>query len=70
MSDVVECHSEHEYAEKPTALLWEGKRLEIKKILEEWLGPGEKCFRVETEDEQDFLLIYQIASDQWQIEQS
>jgi hypothetical protein len=56
MSDLVECHSDYTYAEKPVALTWEGQRLEIAAILAQWRTPEEKCFRVRTSDGQEFEL--------------
>ena len=49
--DPVECHSGYEYAERPTALYWEGDRLEVAEILDRWRIPGAHCFRVRTADD-------------------
>lgn len=64
---VVECHSSHTYAERPTAFRWEGKKLEVDTIQAEWRSPEGKHFRVKTTDEAVFELIYDQASDNWQI---
>ncbi len=69
MTDIVECHSEFEYAEKPVALIWEGRRLEIIEILARWRIPGEKCFRVRSSDGQVFELFYGELDDGWRIHQ-
>ena len=69
MSDIVECHSSSEYAEKPTALTWEGERLEIVSIPAQWRIPGGKCFRVETSDGRIFELSYSELDDEWHIHQ-
>ncbi len=67
MTDIVECHSGYEYAEKPLTLTWEGKRLEIAAILARWRIPGAKCFRVKTNDGQIFELFYGELYDEWRI---
>jgi hypothetical protein len=67
MSESVECHSEYEYAERPLALTWNGQRLEISDILEQWHNPGEKCFRVRTTEGQMFELCYGEFTDEWRI---
>jgi putative sterol carrier protein len=67
MSMLVECRSEHEYAERPVALTWEGQRLEISQIVARWRSPGEKRFRVRTADGRLFDLTYYEAADEWQI---
>ncbi len=69
MTDIVECHSEYEYTEKPIALTWEGQRLEIADILARWRIPGAKCFRVSTADGQIFELFYGELYDEWRINQ-
>ncbi len=66
--DAVECRSDSEYAERPLALTWEGRRLEIAEILASWRGPGEKGFRVKTVDGLAFELAYRELPDEWQIQ--
>lgn len=70
MAEAVECHSGHAYAERPTALTWQGKRLEIARLLDERRTPQGKTFRVETDDRQVFDLLYDEAADEWHIYQS
>ena len=69
MTDLVECHSGFEYAEKPIALCWEGQRLEIVVIEGRWRIQEGKRFLVRTEDGQIFELIYRIHDDVWHINQ-
>ena len=69
MADHVECHSDYTYAERPIAMTWEGRRLEIVEIPVQWHTPNEKCFRVLTSDGQEFELSYQEATDEWHIHQ-
>jgi hypothetical protein len=69
MGEPVECHSGFTYAEKPIALTWEARRLEIVEITARWrspLGPG---FRVCTGNGQYFELSYREADNEWQITQ-
>ncbi len=66
--DAVECRSDAEYAERPLALTWEGRRLEIAEILASWRGPGEKGFRVKTAEGLAFELVYLELADEWQIQ--
>jgi len=66
--ETVECRSDHEYADRPLALMWNGKRLEIAEILARWRGPGEKGFRVKTADGQAFELTYREIPDSWHIQ--
>ncbi len=63
----VECHSGFEYAERPTALRWEGQRLEVEAILDQWRISGGKCFRVRVTDGRVFELFYGELYDEWRI---
>lgn len=69
MTDLVECHSGHEYAERPVFLYWEGQRLEIEEIVARWRVPGGKRFQVLTTDGQTFELFYGELYDEWRIHQ-
>lgn len=64
----VECHSGGAYADRPTALHWEGRRLEIVEIMLRWRTPQGPAFRVRVQDDQIFVLAYDEASDGWQIQ--
>lgn len=67
MSDPVECHSGYEYAERPVALHWQGERLEVEQIENQWRIPGGKCFRVRVQDGRRFELFYGELYDDWRI---
>lgn len=66
-AELVECHSGFTYAERPTALRWDGERLIIREIVEAWRIPGGRKFRVVTEDERSFELFYGELYDEWRI---
>jgi hypothetical protein len=67
MKDPVECHSGYEYAERPTALYWQGERLEVELIEDRWRIPGGKGFRVRVFGGQRFELFYGELYDEWRI---
>lgn len=66
-SELVECHSEYEYAERPVAFYWEGNRLEIEAIEAQWRIPGGKRFRVRAQDGRVFELFYGELYDEWRV---
>jgi len=61
----VTCYSGHTYAERPKSFIWEGMEYRVKKVEKEWQEPGEKHFRIITEDDRMFELCYYEASDRW-----
>lgn len=65
----VECHSGFEYAERPTALVADGQRLEIEAIEDSWRIPDGKCFRVRLQDGRRFELFYGELYDEWRVHQ-
>jgi hypothetical protein len=70
MIDIVECHSEFEYPEKPVVLTWQGQHFQIQAILSQWRTPQGKGFRVQTDNGQTFIILYDIAADMWHIDPS
>lgn len=67
MTESVECHAGHDYAQRPMALHWKGQRLVIDVILAEWREPEGKGFRVLTENLAAFDLFYDQDKDEWEI---
>lgn len=65
--DLVECRSDAEYAERPLALIWQGRRQEIAEILGRWRSPNEKGFRIKTTDGKIFKLVYRESPDDWRV---
>lgn len=66
--DIVECHSDFTYAEKPVAIHWNNQRLVVDAILAAWNSPGERCFRVLANGWDMFDLIYREAESEWKIQ--
>ncbi len=64
MTAIVECHSGFTYAERPTALTWQGLRLEIVEILSQGRTPQAKWFRVRTAQGSFFELSHLEAESQ------
>jgi hypothetical protein len=68
MVEPVECYSGVEYAERPTAITWQGQRLAVEQVLQRWREPGIKCFRVQAGG-QLFELRYAEHTGEWQVVQ-
>jgi len=61
----VTCYSGHTYAERPKSFLWEGREHRVKMVEKEWQEPGERHFRIRTEDDRMFELCYYESRDEW-----
>jgi hypothetical protein len=67
MKTQVECYAGYSYPERPLALWWQGRRLEVASIRAEGRTPAGKWFRIETGDERVFEMNYDQAADEWQV---
>lgn len=67
MPDLVECRSDHQYAQRPTAVYWDGERLPVQVILAEWEEPDGKGFRVLSDNLIAFDLFYNYEHDSWEV---
>jgi hypothetical protein len=63
----VECYSGHTYAQEPRAFVWQGQRYIVRTVEWAWRTPQGPCFRVRTEDDGRFELIYKEADERWAI---
>ncbi len=52
----VECHACHRGDQKPRALLLRERRLEVREVLDRWLDPAHRYFKVRVDDGQVFIL--------------
>lgn len=66
-SGQVECRSEWTYAQQPRALEWGGRRLEVARVLRQWLAPDGRHFLVACANAALFELIYHEGDDTWRV---
>jgi hypothetical protein len=67
VSDLVECRSGSEYAERPLAFRWQGQRLEVAEVAGRGRTPLGRYFRVQTRDGRLFDLVYTELDETWQV---
>jgi hypothetical protein len=70
MSELVECRSEVTYADRPTAVVWEGQRLAVQEILARWRIPDGMRFKVIIANGLVFELDYHENLDEWEVKLS
>ena len=63
----VECYSGYTYAQEPRAFVWQGQRYIVQTVEWTWRTPEGLYFRVRTEDDSRFELIYEETDDRWAI---
>jgi hypothetical protein len=64
----VECYSGLEYAERPTAVWWQGVRFEVEAIEQQWRTPEGKGFRVRLVSGPILELFWSTRTDEWSIQ--
>ena len=67
MTDLVECRSDYQYAQRPTAVYWDGEWLSVQVILADWEEPDGKGFRVLSGNLIAFDLFYSYEHDSWEV---
>jgi hypothetical protein len=69
MDEIVEVYSGYDYAVRPVAIHWQGARLAVAAVLDAWRDPRGKAFRIRTETDQIFNLLYVVENDSWEIQE-
>ena len=66
---IVECYAGARYPERPRAFLWEGERVAVEEVEQQWRTPAGPAFRVRTTDGRRFTLAYDEAADDWDVQE-
>jgi hypothetical protein len=67
MTVLVECYSGDRYAQRPVAVHWQGRRLEIRKVVHSWRTPYGLGFDVIVADSSRLQLLYDEEIDVWRV---
>jgi hypothetical protein len=63
----VECHAGYRGEEEPRAFTLGETRFAVAEILDRWLDPRHRYFKVSVEDGRQFVLRHDAASGQWEL---
>ena len=63
----VECHAGYRGDEEPRAFTLGATRIAVLEILDRWLAPEHRYFKVRIEDGRDFVLRHDVASGEWEL---
>jgi hypothetical protein len=67
MSCQVETYSGSRLHEYPRRFTWEGRWLEVSRVLKRWRDPDHLCFTVRAVDGRTYLLRYHTRRDAWDV---
>jgi hypothetical protein len=63
----VECRAGYRGEEEPRAFILGERRFAVVEILDRWLEPAHRYFKVKADDERHFILRHDSASDEWEL---
>lgn len=63
----VECYAGYRGEETPRALFFGARRLEVVEIIDRWLSPEHRYFKLRTDDGGIYIVRHDSASDDWQL---
>lgn len=63
----VECHAGYRGDEEPRAFILGETRFTVLEILDRWLAPDHRYFKVRIDDGRAFVLRHDVASGDWEL---
>lgn len=63
----VECYAGHRGEETPRALAFDKRRVEVAEVLDRWLSPDHRYFKVAGDDGALYILRHDIGSGVWSL---
>lgn len=63
----VECYAGHRGEETPRALIIDERRVDVVEILDRWLAPDHRYFKLKGSDGDVYILRYDSASAAWEL---
>jgi len=64
----VECYSGYRGEETPRRFFLRTRQVDIRKIIDRWLGPDYRYFKIQGDDGNVYLLKYACGEDVWSLE--
>ena len=63
----VECYAGYRGEETPRAFWLGDNRLEVKEVLDRWLAPEQRYFKVQADDKSIYILRHEVQPDDWEL---
>jgi hypothetical protein len=63
----VECYAGHRGEETPRVLILDERRIAVARVLDRWLAPDHRYFKVEGDDGDTYIVRYSVADEQWEL---
>jgi hypothetical protein len=63
----VECYAGYRGEQTPRALVLQGRRLELVTVLDQWLAPDHRYFKMADPEGHIFILRHDVTADRWEL---
>lgn len=63
----VECYAGYRGEETPRAFFLGERRIEVLEVLDRWLAPDHRYFKIEGDDGGLYILRHDVVSDKWEL---
>lgn len=63
----VECYAGHRDQEEPRRFYFGTTAVDVLEILDRWLGPDHRYFKVRGSDGDTYILRHDVVTDQWEL---
>jgi hypothetical protein len=63
----VECYAGHRGEETPRAIRLGERRIEVAEVLDQWLAPDHRYFKVRGDDGDIYLIRQDVAAEAWEL---
>jgi len=63
----VECYAGYRGEETPRAIWFGSRKIEVKKILDRWLSPDHRYFKIMDEDDSLYIIRHDVLSRKWEL---
>ena len=63
----VECYAGYRGEETPRSIRFQSRKIEIKKILDRWLDPDHRYFKIRGDDEAIYIIRHDMNSWIWEL---
>jgi hypothetical protein len=67
MKTQVQCYAGYRGEEEPRAFYLGERRVDVMAVVERWLSPDHRCFRVQTYDGGVYVLCHDEARNEWEV---
>lgn len=63
----VECYAGHRGEETPRALILDDRRIEVVEVLDRWLAPDHRYFKLKGDDDDVYIVRHDPNADAWEL---